>query len=88
LRHWLNRPFELTRENQATSYDGLLRTRLIDEVNPLAHGLLGHRSRLDSQLWMLTGKRHLPEADMSTLREFTILANFMRHGALLAGQDA
>jgi hypothetical protein len=83
LQCWLGRSFKHDRLNETHAIPKQFCTPLQCELSPQARELLWARSRLDLPLWSKVASNHLPDRDVLTLRERTILVNESRYSALM-----
>jgi hypothetical protein len=84
LEHWLGRALCYERVNETIAIPAECRSPLNLEFTSHAHELLTARSRLDLRLWTSVVKRRLPNCEITTLRERTILSNVARYSVLMA----
>jgi hypothetical protein len=84
LEHWLGRALHYERVNETIAIPAEYRSPLNLEFTSHAHELLTARSRLDLRLWASVVKQRLPDCEITTLRERTILSNVARYGVLMA----
>jgi hypothetical protein len=85
LETWLGRPHCYERVNETLAIPAEYCSPLSYEFTSEAYGLLVARSRLDLRLWTSVAKKHLPNCDISALRERTILSSVARYSLLMAG---
>jgi hypothetical protein len=84
LEDWLGRALCYERVNETIAIPAEYRSPLNLEFTSHAHELLTARSRLDLRLWTSVVKQRLPDREITTLRERTILSNVARYGVLMA----
>src|ERR1700733_4176589 len=84
LEHWLGRALRYERVNETTSIPTEYRSPLNLEFTSHVHELLAAHSRLDLRLWASVVKQRLPDCEITTLRERTILSSVARYSVLMA----
>jgi hypothetical protein len=84
LEHWLGRALRYERVNETIAIPVEYRRPLSLELTSHAHELLTARSRLDLRLWTSVVKQRLPDCEITTLRERTILSNVAKYRVLMA----
>jgi hypothetical protein len=83
VRAFLTRPFVYRRANESPPMPSELRVPLEEELTGEALLLVGHRSRLDRELWRAIAAERIAGADLTALRDDTFRRTITRYAALM-----